>query len=189
MPVRTRLLFVVLSVFALAGCGALGSREAMYLIDAPDAEDRLPDRLGRVELREVVLPQYAAGQEMLRQGDDGALRRDLGAVWADAPARGLTEALAAQISALSGATALAQPWPLAAPPDRTLEIRIDRIFAGQGGVFHLSGRYFITPRAAGRDIVRRFDIAEPLAAATPGAIAQAQARALQALARQIAQLR
>jgi uncharacterized lipoprotein YmbA len=197
MPILFRLLIQGLAFSALAGCSLGGSEAAMFLLDPPTQEDTLPNRLGRVELREIALPRYAAGQEVVRQGPDGALRGDPAAIWADAPARGLTQALAAQISGVSGATALAQPWPLSAPPDRTLEVRIDRIFAGSDGLFHLSGQYFVAPRDEGRDIVRRFDIAEPLAAAgpasegapAPAAVAAAQARAVQALARQIAQLR
>lgn len=192
----TRAVIVCLLAPALAACAPGRGDRAMYLIDPPAPADRVPDRLGRIELREVVLPQYAAGQEMLRQDGTGALRGDLAAVWADAPGRGLTQALATQISHVSGATALAQPWPLATPPDRVLEIRIDRIFAGHDGAFHLSGQYFIAPRDAGRDIVRGFDISEPIkpapaagAAPTAAAVAAAQAGALQALARQIAQLR
>lgn len=196
MPMFSRAVMFVLMVPALVACTPGRSGTAMYLIDPPAQADTLPNRLGRVELREVVLPQYAAGQEMLRQGQDGALRGDLAAVWADAPGRGLTQALATQISSVSGATALAQPWPLATPPDRVLEIRIDRIFAGRDGAFHLLGQYFIAPRDAGRDIVRGFDITAPIAPApvagaapVAAAVAGAQARALQALARQIAQLR
>ena len=199
MPVLFRAVMFGLVVPALTACSLGGTETAMFLIDQPAQEDTLPDRLGRIELREVLLPQYASGQEMVRQGEDGALRGDPATVWADAPARGLTQAIATQISAVSGATALAQPWPLSTAPDRTLEIRIDRIFAGRDGVFHLSGQYFIAPRGEGRDIVRRFDIAEPLAvlavvgvsgdAASAAAVADAQARAVQTLSRQIAQLR
>lgn len=196
MPAVSRVVISCLLGLALTACASGRSGTAMYLIDPPAQADTLPDRLGRIELREVVLPQYAAGQDMLRQGEDGALRGDLAAVWADAPGRGLTQALARQISSVSGATALAQPWPLATPPDRVLEIRIDRIFAGRDGAFHLSGQYFISPRDAGRDIVRGFDIYEPItpapvagSAPTAAAVAGAQARALQALARRIAQLR
>lgn len=196
VPFRT-LLFVFALLPFLAGCSLGGRETAMFLVDPPAQAKTLPDRLGRVELREIMLPQYASGQEILRQGADGALRSDPSAVWADAPARRLTQALAAEISAISGATVLAQPWPLSTPADRTLEVRIDRIFAGRDGLFHLSGRYFIAPRDGGRDILRSFDIAQPMPApqapgdpvAAAAAVADAQARALQALARQIAQIR
>lgn len=175
----------------VAGCGLTTTNDTgLYLIDAPQVDAKLRNRLGRVELREVALPQYAAGQEIVRQGADGALRSGPSALWADAPARGVTQFLASQISTISGATALAEPWPLAEAPARRLRVRFERIFAGNDGMFHLEGQYFVAPTPAeeGRDIVRRFRIAEPLGGDDPAAVAAAQSRALQGLARQIAAL-
>lgn len=185
-----RLMLCAALVPGLAACSLTGKESAMFLIDPSAQADTLPDRLGRIEVREVRLPQYATGQEIVRQGADGALRRNPATLWADEPARGLTRALVRQVSGASGATALAEPWPLATPPDRRLEVRIDRIFAGGDGLFHLSGQYFIAPLAdGGRDIVRGFDLAEPITGPGAGDLAAAQARAVQALARQIAQLK
>lgn len=186
---RQFLLCLVL-VPVLAACSLTQTDTALYLIDPPAPATDLRNRLGRIEVREVALPQYASGQEIVTQGPDGALRSDPGTLWADAPARAMTEALARQISAVSGATALAEPWPLAEDPARRLQVRVSRIYADSVGTFRLSGRYTVAPLFAedGRDIVRSFDLSEPVPGEGAAAIAQAQSRAIQALARQIAQL-
>ena len=161
----------------------------MFLITPPDAVDRLPNRLGQVELRDVVLPQYAAAAEIAVQNATGGLVANSAQIWAETPVRAVTDVLAEQISALSGAIVVAEPWPLSEGPDRVLEVRVQRILAGADGLFHLEGQYFVSSfTGSGGDVVRRFDLTVPLTGPAPAAIADAQARALQALARQIAQL-
>ncbi|SOC05675.1 PqiC family protein [Rhodobacter maris] len=183
--IRPALLPLVLCA-TLAACG---DDDALYLIELPPPAEHLPDRLGRVELREVVLPQYATAPEVTAQEPGGALRAQKDALWADAPGAAITGVLARQISAMSGATAIAEPWPLSTPPDRRLEVRVSQILAGADGVFHLDGQYFVAPLAGpGRDIARRFEITVPLASPDPAAVATAQGQALQKLARQIAVL-
>lgn len=191
MPLRTKILITAALPAAVlcAGLSGCGREPTLYLVTPPAPEARLPDRLGRVELREVMLPQYATGPEVTLQEPGGALRAQRKDLWADAPATAITGVLAAQISAISGATAVAEPWPLSTPPDRRLEVRVAQILAGADGLFHLSGQYFVAPLAgAGRDIARPFTITEPLDGADAAAVASAQARALQKLAAQIAAL-
>ncbi|MCL7466460.1 PqiC family protein [Phaeovulum sp. NW3] len=179
-----------LCLIALAGCSN-PEKTGRHLIDPPAASQRLPDRLGLTELREVSLPQYAAGQEITWQTEDGALRSTPENIWADDPARAMTLALSRQITALSGATVIAEPWPLAEGPSRRLEVRVEQILAQADGNLRLSGVYFVSPAglSGGRDIVRRFDLTVPVAGEGPGAIARAQSRAVALLAEQIAQLR
>ncbi|PTV96460.1 hypothetical protein C8J27_102254 [Rhodobacter aestuarii] len=186
-PLGTKTLILSLLVCGtLAGCG---DNSALYLVEPPLPGEELPNRLGRVELREVVLPQYATAPEVTMQEADGALRAQPYALWADAPAAAVTRVLAGQISALSGATAVPEPWPLSQGPDRELNIRVSQILAGADGLFHLSGQYFVTPvMGPGRDVARSFNISVPLEGQGPAAVAAAQARALQQLARQIAAL-
>ena len=69
------------------------------------------------------------------------------------------------------------------------------MYAAADGTFRLSGQYVIAPTdPEARDIVRRFDIAEPLSRGPDGedggaaAIAAAQTAAVRTLARNIAQL-
>jgi uncharacterized lipoprotein YmbA len=148
-----------------------------------------------VEIREVSLPEYAAGQEVAWQTEDGAVRSNPEQVWADSQPRAVTLELARQISNVSGATVIAEPWPLAENPGRRLEVRVEQMLARADGTFRLAGQYFVTPDlgARGADVVRRFDISVPIVTdagdpKNPALIAKAQALAVQGLATQIAQL-
>lgn len=104
----------VLAALALTGCSN-PEATARYTLTPVAVAQSLPNRLGSAELREVSLPQYAAGQEIAWQSADGALRSSPDNIWADDPPRAMTLALARQISALSGATVIAEPWPLSSP--------------------------------------------------------------------------
>ncbi len=151
----------------------------------------MSNRLGQAELREVSLPQYASGQEIAWQTEDGAVRSTPDNIWADNPTRALTLALARQISTLSGATVIAEPWPLADGPQRQIEVRVERLLPRADGVLQMVGSYFVSPAGdtMGRDIVRHFDIAVPIEGEGPGFIAKAQSAAIGQLAKQIAALR
>ncbi|MDD8022861.1 MAG: PqiC family protein [Paracoccaceae bacterium] len=192
--IHLRPLFVIGCLAALTACSD-PEATGRYMIDPAPATQTLPDRLGRAELREVSLPQYASGQEIAWQTPDGALRSTPDNVWADDPPRAITLALARQISTLSGATVIAEPWPLADEPTRRIEVRVEQFLARADGVVQLTGVYYVTPAgmSGGRDLVRRFDLAVPIASADgkpaePAAIAQAQSQAVALLAERIARL-
>lgn len=140
-----------------------------------------------LELREAQMPVYARGEEIWHQTADGALRATPGALWSDEPARALTRDLARELSTLSTALAVAEPWPFDTPPEARLDLRLERFHATAEGGFVLAGRYFLTPGRGGADRVGRFDIATAPGAtgAGPAAIAAARAEALRRLARQI----
>ncbi|MFB2594939.1 membrane integrity-associated transporter subunit PqiC [Paracoccus sp. p4-l81] len=178
---------------ALAACSN-PEKTGRYLIDRPVPAKQMANRLGKAELREVSLPEYASGQEVPWQTADGAVRSNPDTLWADTQARAVTHFLAREISAVSGATVISEPWPLAEPPSNRVEVRVERMLATADGLFNLSGRYFVAPEgldgfAGGGDTVRRFDIQVPLAGEGPAAIAAAQSQALAQLAAQIAALR
>ena len=159
------------------------------MIDPPLTGERVPDRLGTAELKDVSLPEYAAAGEISWQTEDGAVRSNTKQLWADTPQRAFTQTLARTISDLSGATVIAEPWPLAEPPRRRLEVRVEKALAQSDGVYRLSGRYFVSDEAAGgANQARSFDISVPLADDEPGTIARAQSQAITQLARQIAVL-
>lgn len=185
-----RLILVSLTALTLLGACSNGEKTARYLIDPPLNGERVPNRLGTAELKDVSLPEYASGDEVSWQSDDGAVRSNTKQVWADSPQRAFTQALARTISDMSGATVIAEPWPLAEPPRRKIEVRVEKALAQADGVYRLSGRYFVADDAAGgANQARSFDISVPLAAdAGPGAIARAQSQAIGQLARQIAVL-
>ena len=185
-----RLILVSMTALTLLGACSNGEKTARYLIDPPLSGERVPDRLGTAELKDVSLPEYASGDEVSWQSDDGAVRSNTKQVWADSPQRAFTQTLARTISDLSGATVIAEPWPLAEPPRRKIEVRVENALAQADGVYRLSGRYFVADDAAGgANQARSFDISVPLAAdAGPEAIARAQSQAIAQLARQIAVL-
>lgn len=184
---------VLLAICALPLLAACSdpTKTARYQIDPVPAQKSLPNRLGQAELREVSLPQYAAGQEIPFQTEDGALRSSPDNVWADDPPRAVTLALSRQISEVSGATVLAEPWPLSEGPDRRIEVRIEKMLPSATGQLQVAGVYFISPTgfSGGGDVVRRFDFAVPIAQEGPGGIAAAQSEAVAELARRIAALR
>lgn len=179
-------------IAAVAGCSN-GEKTARYLIDPPAPTERLPNRLGTTELKDVSLPEYASGDEVSWQTADGAVRSNSEKLWADVPQRAFTLTLARAISDISGATVIAEPWPLAEAPRRTLEVRAEKALAQADGTYRLSGRYFVGDAGAGgANQARSFDIAIPMGVsgddATPAIIARAQSQAIAQLARQIAVL-
>ena len=172
----------------MAGCSN-GEKTARFLIDPPMTGERLPNRLGTTELKEVSLPDYASGDEVSWQSADGAVRSNTKQLWADNPERAFTLTLARSISDLSGATVIAEPWPLAEPPQRRLEVRVEKALAQANGTYRLSGRYFVSDEGSGgANHARSFDISVPMAATGPGASAAAASRAIAILAQQIATL-
>jgi uncharacterized lipoprotein YmbA len=184
-----RMILASVAALTLLGACSHGENTARYMIDPPLTGERVPDRLGTAELKDVSLPEYAAAGEISWQTEDGAVRSNTKKLWADTPQRAFTQTLARTISDLSGATVIAEPWPLAEPPRRRLEVRVEKALAQSDGVYRLSGRYFVSDEAAGgANQARSFDISVPLADDEPGTIARAQSQAITQLARQIAVL-
>ena len=180
-----------LACVGLLGLSACSDPEdtARYLIDPPVIGEPVPDRLGSAELRDVSLPEYASGQEVAFQTGDGAVRSSPDNLWADSPQRAFTLALARAISDASGATVIGEPWPLAEPPRRVLEVRVERALAQANGIYRLSGRYFVSDDGSGAaNHVRGFDIVVPMDGNSPAASAAATSRAIALLGRQIATL-
>lgn len=187
MMIRIPVAFL-LGTLALQGCSN-PEKTGRFLIDPPSDGVRLPDRLGTVELKDVSLPDYASDQEVMWQTADGAVRSTPDNLWADNPQRAFTLTLARAISDMSGATVIGEPWPLAEPPQRVLEVRVEKALAQADGTYRLSGRYFLSEdRGGGVNHARSFDISVPLGSDQPTAIASALSQAIGQLARQIATL-
>lgn len=192
-------LFFPAVALVLAGCSN-PEATGRYLIDPPTPPMRVANNLGTAELRDVSLPEYAASGEVAWQTADGAVRSNTKSLWADKPERGFTLALARAISDMSGATVIAEPWPLAEPPRRRIEVRVEQALAGMDGVYRLGGRYYVAQDSAGgANHARSFAIAVPIPQAAPAsgrrkppappaAIAAAQNAAIAQLAAQIATL-
>lgn len=193
-----RLAIPLLALAALAGCSN-PEKTGRYLIDPPTPTVRVANNLGTAELRDVSLPEYARSGEVSWQTADGAVRSNPRNLWADEPERGFTLTLARAISDMSGATVIAEPWPLAEPPRRRVEVRVEKALAQLDGIYRLSGRYYVSQDSAGgTNHARSFDIAVPVPGAqpasgqkppaSPAAIAAAQNAAIAQLAAQIATL-
>lgn len=162
---------------------ACGDNSARYLVDAPAAETARSVRVRSIEVRDVVLPAYAAAIEIPQQDETGALHNVPDTLWADEPVRGITAVLARSLDIGSSATVAAEPWPLDTPADVQLVVRVERMIAGADGVFVLSGQYAIAaPDGAVRERLERFDIRIPLAAPDAPAIAKATGQGIAALA-------
>ncbi|MDO5369830.1 membrane integrity-associated transporter subunit PqiC [Paracoccus sp. (in: a-proteobacteria)] len=193
-----RLAISLLALAALAGCSN-PEKTARFLIDPPTPAMRVANNLGTAELADVSLPEYAGNGEIAWQTADGAVRSNPRNLWADVPERAFTLTLARAISDMSGATVIAEPWPLAEPPRRRLLVRVEKALAQLDGVYRLSGRYYVSQDSAGgTNHARNFDIAVPIPGAqpasgrnppaAPAAIAAAQNAAIAQLAAQIATL-
>ncbi len=173
---------------ALAACSD-PTKTARFTLDPAPVTKQYPNRIGSAELREVSLPQYASDQEVPFQTVDGAVRSSPDNIWADDPRRAVTLALAQQISGLSGARVIAEPWPLTDLPQRRIEVRVEQFIATAQNTVRLAGNYYVTPLAGeGGDVMRRFDLSVPVTGEGPGAIAAAQGQAVTQLSARIAQL-
>lgn len=176
---------LTLAVLAATGCA---DNSARFLIDPPGAGSAMRARVATVELRNVSLPGYASALEIAQQQQDGALRNVPKSVWADDPVRGVTMALARSLDQASTATVATEPWPLEEPAQAQVDVRVERMLARADGVFAFAGQYAVaSPDGAIRERLTRFDIAVPMPAADPAAIAAASGKAISELAGQIAQ--
>jgi uncharacterized lipoprotein YmbA len=181
-------LTTALAVAMLAGCSN-PEKTARFLIDPPAISGQVANNLGTAELKDVSLPEYASGQEVAFQTADGAVRSTPDNLWADNPQRAFTLSLARAISDVSGATVIGEPWPLAEPPQRMLEVRVEKALAQSNNIYRLSGRYFVSNEGSGgTNHARSFDISVPMSSNSPAAAAAASSQAITILAQQIATL-
>ncbi|MDP5333792.1 MAG: PqiC family protein [Paracoccaceae bacterium] len=168
---------------ALAACGDTAAR---YLVEPAPVAEPVALRLASLELRDVVLPAYAEGSQILQQDADGALRPVEGSEWADSSARAVTAALARSLDLQTTAPVAAEPWPLSEPAAGRLDVRIDAMLARADGTFQIAGQYAVASfDGRAREVLERFDIRVPLTAQGPAAIAAAQGQAIDQLAGQI----
>ncbi|WP_410216325.1 membrane integrity-associated transporter subunit PqiC [Paracoccus sp. (in: a-proteobacteria)] len=190
-PAPLRLpLIALLGTLLVAACSD-PEKTGRFLIDPPTAGVQVPNRIGTAELKDVSLPEYASNQEVAFQTPDGAVRSNPDNLWADNPSRAFTTSLARAIGEVSGATVIGEPWPLAEPPSRVLEVRVERALAQADNSYRLSGRYFVSDdglSGSGSNHVRSFDIAVPMVSADAAGTAAAAGQAISLLAQQIATL-
>ena len=173
----------------LAACSAPVTQVAVPPVAT---ELRLRPVVGSLEVRELSLPRYAAADDIARAGTDGGIDTLPATVWADTPERALTLRLAEALDRITGARVAVDPWPFAEPPAASLTVRVSDALGQAGaadapGRFVMRGSYAIAPVASDlSDRSGRFEIAVPLADASPQALAAAQSAALGELAETVA---
>ncbi len=178
-----RIPMILALTFGLAACG---DNAARYLVDPAPTAAAVPLRLNSIEVRDVKLPAYAEGTQILQQDASGALRPISRAEWADNSPRAVTAALARSLDLQTTAAVAAEPWPLSDSPAGRLDVRIDRIVARADQNFQMSGQYAVASFQGNiSEVLQRFDIVIPMASDSAGAVAAAQGQALDQLAAQI----
>ncbi len=179
-----RLTCLVPALIALAACGG---NDDLFLVPNIPMQEQIRVNTRSIEVRDVVLPAYAAEADILVQESDGALRPVGSALWADDPITGITQALAVRLDLGTTATVAVEPWPLFDGPDRAVQVTIDRMVALEDGYFELGGQFAMISRTgAAREFLRRFDIRRPLTGTDPQSVADALGLAVTDLATQIA---
>lgn len=169
------LLTILSALCFLAACSAPGDR---FAASPPQVTERQRIAFRAVEISEVSLPAYAAADEISLQAADGRLVRDGSNLWADTPDRAIALELTRNLVQITGARVASSPWPFEAFPDARLNLRFERLVAGEDGQFRASGQYFVGVSEA-RERSGLFDLAVPFdPAAGPGAIAQARSQVI-----------
>lgn len=175
-------LILLLSVVALTACSTTDVRYASPL---SEPSVRLASRYDTLEIVEVALPTYAASEEIFTQDAEGAIRA-LGPLWASDPARAITLQLARDMSAITGAMVVPEPWPFRGRAEATIDVRIEEMLATADGVFRISGQFFVAPENSRSDRSDLFSISVPISAEpSPSQIASARGTAITTLAEKI----
>jgi uncharacterized protein len=169
----------------LSACGT----PDYYLLPAqtqPATRGLAPSR--SVVVSDFSLPAYAEAVEIAAIEDEGAVRLQPGASWADEPRRALTRHFAAALALRLGSSVGTDPWPaFSEDPAYRVEVAVDRIIGRRGGVVDFSGQYFLL-RAEDGNIAAtdRFQIRVGTLDDSLEALVAAHARATEILADQVA---
>lgn len=152
---------VLLAAIALTLTACAGE---IRRVPAPATEviETVPSRFQGIEVLDVSLPTYAAGEEIFTEDAAGLLAGSSSMIWADDPTRAVTLGLARSLAQITGARVAPEPWPFEQFPGARVDVRIEEMRV-IGGQFTLSGQYFVAPRGgAGRGTARLFAITAPL---------------------------
>lgn len=197
-----RLLLASVLLLPLAACDSDTRRFTIEAAPPAKEEVRLRARVGKVLVRTVSLPTYAASEEVAFEDATGVIKLSKSDFWADEPERATTLVISRLLNQMTTATVAPQPWPLEETPQAAVDIRVEQLLATNRATLRLSGQYFIggaeiepdfdaedvpkSPRYTIRSKARLFDIHVPLASTETAAFAAAQSQALRVLAEKIA---
>ncbi|MBP7000665.1 membrane integrity-associated transporter subunit PqiC [Amaricoccus sp.] len=178
-----RSLLLLLAALGLAACAG---KPDYYLVPPVGGASR-QGSAGSVAVADMSLPAYAETVEIAVMNDTGAVTLSKGALWADTPRRALTRHLVAALQSRLAAQVATEPWPAFDQPDLRVEVFVDRMIGAPDGPFQFSGQYVIVSNLSGRVISSdRFAITLPPQGAGYQGLIDAHARAVEALADQIA---
>jgi hypothetical protein len=149
-------------IFPVALLAACGTPDRLLPTPQTTAAERVSSRYASIEVLEVSLPTYAAGEEIVVESEGGGLEAsDL--LWADDPTRAITLALARNLSEVTGARVAPEPWPFDNFPGARVDVRVEQFLATSGGTIMLSGQYFVAALdGQGRDRARLFSLSVPV---------------------------
>ncbi len=162
----------------------------LYLL--PPAPERGADGGGFersvIGLSTLELPLYAEDARMTVLGPGlVALQKDDDR-WAVELPEAATSVLAVALARRTGATVLAEPWPVEARADMRIDVLADRFIGRDDGTVEFAGEFRIAhARFGDRVISRRFSITAPPSGEGLEGIATSHALALAGLADQIAE--
>ena len=177
--------FPALALPALLLLSACGSPN-YYLVPPAGGGPRLGGAAGGIAVADMNLPTYAETVEIASLDPSGAVTLDKGALWADTPRRALTRHLIASLQARLSAQIASEPWPAYDAPGLRVEVFVDRMIGAPEGPFQFSGQYVLVSPASGRIVsTDRFAITTQAGPGPQGLVA-AHAKAVEALADQIA---
>ncbi len=177
-------LFLIAALAGLAACSPPLERLAMAQLQS-DLE--LRPLVSSVMVRTVVLPTYAAVEEIAFEGPNGLIATNDDILWADDPQRAVTVVLSRNLADILNTDVGPDPWPFVGLPDVAVDVRVERMLAGADGTFRLTGQFYVG--GDGIDFRNRsqpFAIEQAMTDLSLGSIATAQAQALLTLSEQIA---
>jgi uncharacterized protein len=179
--------FLAILPLLLVGLVACGTASDRYVVSPPQATQSQRIAFFSVEIRDISLPAYAADDEIVLQSPDGRLVSGGGVLWADTPERAVALELSRHLAQISRARVAASPWPFEALPGARLDLRFEKLVAGEDGQYRAMGQYFVAVPDGGRERSGVFDLTVPFdPAAGPSAIAAARGQVILDLAQYLA---
>ncbi|MEL6691161.1 MAG: ABC-type transport auxiliary lipoprotein family protein [Pseudomonadota bacterium] len=171
----------LLTLLFLAACSG---PEQLVTQPTVSVTERMSTSFESLEVTDVSLPSYAAGDEIPVSEGGVLVVSDL--FWADDPTRAVTLALARNLKEITGARVAPEPWPFDGFASGRVDVRVEE-FLVVGSALRLSGQYFVADlEERGRNHAHLFDLSVPLADLSASAAAQGRAQLIAELAREIA---
>lgn len=133
-----------------------------YLLPPPQPAAGVAAPVSSIVVAEMNLPTYVDALEIASQTEDGAVRIDTEALWADTPRRALTRHLVAALQTRLDAEVAVDPWPGFDRADVRIEVAADRLIGAVEGPLEFSGQYAVVEPESGRIVaIDRFHIDVP----------------------------